>query len=82
MQFVGYNSKVSHRILKHEGKDTAVTMSKCQVKRGQHDGDSWWVWGDFDVSEEVSKERSQGDKVMDTARVESLVQFQQVTIEG
>ena len=43
---------------------------------------SWWVWGDFDVSEEVSKERSQGDKVMDTARVEGLVQFQQVTIEG
>jgi len=43
---------------------------------------SWWVWGDFDVSEEVSKERSQEDKVMDIARVEGLVQFQQVTIEG
>lgn len=39
MHFVGYNSKVSHQILKQEGKDTAVTMSKCQVKRGQHDGD-------------------------------------------
>jgi len=37
MQLVGLDSKVGRRILDYVGKSTAVTMSKCQVKKGRHD---------------------------------------------
>ena len=40
MRFVGFDSKVRRRIVEYEGKDTAVTLSsKCEIKRGRHDGD-------------------------------------------
>jgi len=39
MRFGRFDSKVRRRLLDYDGEDTAVTMSKCQVKRGQHDGD-------------------------------------------
>ena len=29
MRFVGFDSKVRHRLVEYEGKDTAVTLSKC-----------------------------------------------------
>ena len=39
MRFVGFNSKVRRQIVEYEGKDTVVTLSKCEIKHGDHDGD-------------------------------------------
>ena len=39
MRFVGFNSRVRCRIVEYKGEDSAVTMFKCEIRRGRHDGD-------------------------------------------
>ena len=89
MRFVGFDSKVRRRIVEYEGKDTAVTLSKCEIKRGRHDGDGLEVHvknaTEVVKSEkkfDVSKERTQKDEVTDIRSVEGLVLYQRVTVEG
>ena len=38
VRFVVFESKVRHRRVEYEGKETTVMMSKCEIKRGHHDG--------------------------------------------
>ena len=72
MRFVGFNSKVRRQIVEYEGKDTVVTLSKCEIKHGDHDGDGLEVHvknaTEVVKSEkkfDVSKERTQKDEVTD-----------------
>lgn len=87
MRFVGYDSKVRRRIVEWEGKD--VTLSKCEIKTGRHDGDGLEVHlrnttevakseKTFDVSNEIA----QKDAITDVGAVHELVQYQRVTVEG
>ena len=75
--------------MEYKGKKTAVTMLKCEIRSGCHDGDRLNVHlkntTEVIKSEkkfDVSKERMQKDEVMDIGSVEDLVQYQQVTVEG
>ena len=38
VRFMKFDSKVRHRIVEYERKETAVMMSKCEIKCGHHDG--------------------------------------------
>ena len=89
MRFVGYDSSVRRRILEHEGKDSAVTMSKCEIKHGRHDGDGFEVHirnsTEVAMSEkkfDVSKEKAEKYEVTGIKSVESMVQYQRVIVEG
>ena len=81
MRFVGFDSKVRRRIVEYERKDTAVTLSKCEI------GLKVYVKNATEVvkSEKkfnVSKERTQQDEVTDICSVEGLVLYQQLQLKG
>ena len=84
-----FDSSVRRRILEHEGKDSAVTMSKCEIKHGRHDGDGFEVHirnsTEVAMSEkkfDVSKEKAEKYEVTGIKNVESMVQYQRVIVEG
>lgn len=89
MRFVGFDSKVRRRLVEHEGKDTAVTLTNCEVKQGRRDGDGLEVCirnsSEISVSEtkfDVKKEMEKKNAVTSIKEAEDMAQYQRVTVEG
>lgn len=88
MCFVGFDNKVRRQLVEHEGKDTAVTLTNCEVKQGRRDGDGLEVYirnsseisgseTKFDVKKEI-----ENNTVTLIKEAEDMAQYQRVTVEG
>ena len=89
MRFVGFGDKVRRKIVEWENKDTAVTMSNCDIKRGRRetDGLELHLRNNTEVEKsdkvfDVTQQKAQQNAITDIVQIATLGEYERVTVEG